>query len=313
MTTAPQVCPACEVPPLRPSRSAPAQALYLPGGHELLRCPSCGLGWWLWPQFDPAGLYDRSYFQSCAAPCSGARGAGEAGGAQSKGYDDYAALEPAARLTARARLRRIGRVLGNRAFTGGACRLFEIGCGTGVFLDEARRAGWRVGGLEVSEYAAGQAEARGLDVVCQAVEDWRPPGPVFDCVVLWDVLEHLRDPAGALRRAAGSLRRGGVLALSTGDLNSLCARLSGSRWHLFTLPEHLFFFTPGALRRLLTRAGCRAVRVTRETYWAPLSYLLERLGKSLRAGRRPAAAAWMRHVLMPANLLDVLGVYALRR
>jgi len=276
----------------------------------LLRCPRCGLGWWSWPEFDPAGLYDRSYFQSWGSTSAGAGGAG---GVPTKGYDDYAALEPAARITARARLRRIGRVLGRGSLSEGVCRLFEIGCGTGVFLDEARRAGWRVSGLEVSEYAAGQALARGLEVICRPVEDWSPPGPVFDCVVLWDVLEHLRDPAGALRRAAGSLRCGGVLALSTGDLSSLCARMSGSCWHLFTLPEHLYFFTPAALRRLLERAGCRVVRVTRETYWAPLSYLLERLGKSLRAGRRPAAAEWMNRVLMPANLLDVLGVYALRR
>lgn len=311
--TVPQVCPACGVPPARPSCSVRAGLPRLPGGQELLRCPLCGLGWWSWPQFDPSGFYDRSYFQSCTASSSGAEGSGEQCRWQPKGYDDYAALEPAARITARARLRRIGRVLGGHLPAVGACRLFEIGCGTGVFLDEARRAGWQVSGLEVSEYAAGEAVARGLEVVCQAVEDWSPPGAVFDCVALWDVLEHLRDPAGTLMRAAGSLRAGGVLAITTGDLSSLCARLSGARWHLFTLPEHLFFFTPTALRRLLSRAGCRIVRVTRETYWAPLSYLLERLSKSLGAAKRPAAPAWMTQVPIPANLLDVLGVYARRR
>lgn len=269
----------------------------LPGGHELLRCPRCGLGWWAWHEFDSAAFYDCGYFQSDS---------------QAKGYDDYAALEPAGRVTARARLGRIARMLGIPPLRDPAPALFEIGCGTGVFLDEARRAGWRVSGLEVSEYAAGLAASRGLDVVRQAVEEWSPAAESFDCVALWDVLEHLRDPAGTLLKAARSLRPGGVLALSTGDLNSLCARLSGARWHLFTLPEHLFFFTSGSLRTLLSRAGFRIVWTTRETCWAPLSYLFERLNKSLWPARRRAAPVWMKDVFVPANLLDVLGVYARR-
>ena len=34
------------------------------------------------------------------------------------------------------------------------------------------------------------------------------------------------------------------LALSTGDVGSLAARLSGSRWHLLTPRHHNYFFQP---------------------------------------------------------------------
>ena len=257
------------------------------------------MAWWPWPAFDPAAFYDRDYFQSMGA---------------AKGYADYASLEPGLRRTARARLRRIERLIGADAAPLPPPRLLEIGCGVGVFLDEARRRGWEATGLEVSAYAAGAARRRGLDVQCAAIEDAALEHGRYDCVSLWDVIEHLRDPCAALARAADALRPGGVLALSTGDVTSLCARLSGPRWHLFNLPEHLFFFSPGSLRRMLAAAGCRLHRVTREVYWAPLSYLAQRAEKTLgpvRMARRLSARAarWP----LPATLFDVLGVYALRR
>ncbi len=297
-SAAPLVCPACDIPPRR--------GLRLKNGERLLRCPRCGLGWWNWPQFDPAGFYDRDYFQSAEA---------------TKGYDDYAALEPAARLTARARLRYIRRVRPGPSGTSPGARMIELGCGTGCFLDEARRAGWEARGLEVSEYAARVARARGFPVECAELEDaHRLFGTrSADCVALWDVIEHVRDPRAALLTASALLAPGGLLALSTGDLLSLCARFTGAQWHLFNLPEHLFFFTVESLRRLLQAAGLRLLRVRREVNWIPVRYAIERLRKPL--GLRHEAApdfpksGWRQALdsaAVPATLLDVIGCYAAR-
>lgn len=288
---APRTCPACDLTPRRAARLA--------GGEWLLQCSRCLLGWWDWPAFDPATLYDESYFHGTQAR---------------KGYDNYVALEPGLRRTARARLRRLGRLLGGRI---DGRRLLELGCGTGVFLAEARAAGWDAAGVEVSTYAADQARARGFEVATQPIEDLALPAAAYDCIALWDVLEHLRDPAGVLQTVGRALRPGGVLALSTGDVTSLCARLSGARWHLFNLPEHLFFFSPRALEALLRRAGCRVVDMSREWLWLPSSYLAERLRKTAGLPVDCATAAVrladrLGLAVVPATLLDVLGVYALR-
>jgi SAM-dependent methyltransferase len=283
----PKLCIACGIPPRRSFR--------LSNGSFLLRCPACGLGWWEWPDFNPAELYDETYFQSA-----------ESG----DGYNDYAALEPGLRRTARARLRRIQSLV-PRAHAAGPRRLLDIGCGTGVFLDEAVLDVWDAEGLEVSEYASAAARRRHLRVQTAAMEFAAFPAAFYDCITMWDVIEHLRDPAGVLARASSALRPGGVLALSTGDLMSVVARLSGRRWHLFNLPEHLFFFSPASLRALLGRAGLRLVRVTREVYWAPLGYVRERLAKMFgptTLGRRLPLDNWV----LPATLLDVIGVYAIR-
>ena len=253
------------------------------------------MGWWEWPDFSPAELYAETYFQSAES---------------SNGYNDYAALGPGLRRTARARLRRIQSLAPPLGATG-ARRLLDIGCGTGVFLDETARAGWEVEGLEVSAYASAAARGRNLRVQTAAIEGATFPAASYDCITMWDVIEHLRDPAGVLARASSALRPGGVLALSTGDLTSVVARLSDRRWHLLNLPEHLFFFSPASLRALLSRAGLRLVRITREVYWAPLGYVRERLAKMFgrtTLGRRLALDDWV----LPATLLDVIGVYAIR-
>jgi len=268
----------------------------------LLRCPRCGLGWWPWPAFEPELFYNRQYFQSANLE---------------RGYSDYASLEPGLRRMARSRLRRIGKLLEARpaSTAPGAVstpRVFDIGCGTGCFLAEAGRAGWEADGCEVSAHAAERARARGLAVTCTPIEQLDLPPNRYDCITLWDVVEHLRDPRAALAKAAAALRPGGVLALSTGDITSLSARLSGPRWHLFNLPEHLYFFSPGSLRRLLARVGCRVRRMTREVSWVPLAYVLERLGKSVGGRGRLVSLPRAANRVLPATLFDVLGIYATR-
>jgi hypothetical protein len=87
----------------------------------------------------------------------------------------------------------------------------------------------------------------------------RPPGTVLDVGTaagfFWDYIEHWIDPSGDVRAAGELLRTGGALALSTGDIGSLLARLSGRRWHLLTPRHHNFYFSVPTMRRLLERAG----------------------------------------------------------
>lgn len=286
LASGPRFCIACG--------EAPRTSYRLRNGADLLRCPTCRLGWWNWPTFDPQQFYDVTYFQSPGV---------------SRGYDDYAALEPAARITARARLGRVARLLGT---TSTSPRLLDLGCGTGVFLEEAQRLGWRGAGQEVSPYASSVAQGRGLNVTCGPVDGAALPQGPFDVVTLWDVIEHLRDPRATLQAAAAVLSVGGVLALSTGDIESWAAKLTRSRWHLFNLPEHLYFFSKAALRRMLDDCGCSIRACGYEVNWAPVSYLVERLQKSLRLPRFVAAPRRAAHWVAPATLWDVLGVYAVK-
>jgi hypothetical protein len=108
-----------------------------------------------------------------------------------------------------------------------------------------------------------------------------------------------------------------VLALSTGDAETLVARLSGSRWHLLTPRHHNFFFTAATLSRLLARSGFDVVTLDHRGSRYPLRYLVHKLRTlvPLRAldtltGR--LAQGRLGAVALPVNLWDIVTVVARR-
>ena len=184
-------------------------------------------------------MYDEAYYEDPLTP----------------GYAGYGAAE--------ARKRHHGRTLLNAIEAHAAPgTLLEIGCAYGYFLDEARMRGWRVRGVEPSEHAARHARERlGLEVAAGPLGRRAPGQAAVDVVALWDVIEHLPSPRETVESLCTWLRPGGVLALSTGDVGSLTARLHGADWSLMTPPWHQFYFSRTTLRRLLEQSGFEVLRV----------------------------------------------------
>ena len=55
-------------------------------------------------------------------------------------------------------------------------------------------------------------------------------GRKVDVITMWDTIEHLKRPDLFIAKAARDLKRGGIIALTTGDIGSVNARLRGRRW-----------------------------------------------------------------------------------
>jgi 2-polyprenyl-3-methyl-5-hydroxy-6-metoxy-1,4-benzoquinol methylase len=154
-------------------------------------------------------------------------------------------------------------------------RLLEIGSSVGLFLEEARRAGWEVSGIEPSRWAAESARARGLDVFNGTLEEFVAPGAGFDLVASWDVWEHLEDPLSALRRTHELLKPGGAFVFTTINLGGLGRRLFRGRWPWF-MRMHLHYFTPKSSASMLRAAGFEVVSTSTEPKTLRLGYVLER-------------------------------------
>ena len=91
------------------------------------------------------------------------------------------------------------------------------------------------------------------------------------------------------------------------------ARVSGARWHLYTLPEHLFFFSRRSLRLLLGAEGFAIERMRAESSVYPLRYLVERLRKTLLGRTGATRASWPGAGLrIPLNLFDIVTVHAVK-
>jgi SAM-dependent methyltransferase len=275
-----QHCPVC---------SAPARHRFEKHGHEIHSCSGCGLVFTVgpWSLAQARAFYRRDYFM----------------GATAEGYTDYAGLDRALRRTARRRLRRLP--------PGG--RLLDIGCAIGTFIAEAQVV-YRAAGTDISFDACRLARSRGLDVVATDAAVLPFASASLDVITMWDTLEHIADPVAVLAEVARVLRPGGTLALTTGDVSSWCARLSGRRWHLFTVPEHRYFFSPHSLIPVFDRVGLRCTACYHAgAYYSP-AYILERLVKSLRAsvGASERLHRWrcLRETSLYVNLFDIMTVEA---
>jgi SAM-dependent methyltransferase len=281
-----------------PGASAP---VFTKDGFEIVRCPRCDL---LFRRELPdpaavAAIYSDEYFR---------RSEDDPGG---QGYDDYLLEEELHRLNGRARVRALRRFVA----TG---RLFDVGAAAGFFMDEAHRAGWSVQGADVSPTMSGFGrDELGLNLQTATFDAAAAEGP-FDCVTMWDYIEHSIDPMGDLRRAHDLLRPGGVVALSTGDVRSLVARVSGRRWHLLTPRHHNFFFASSNLRLACERAGFAVLAARHPGNRYSLRYLTYKLRSMLpesafvrRVGDAFAGGAVGR-LAVPVNLGDIVTVVARR-
>ncbi len=140
-------------------------------------------------------------------------------------------------------------------------RALEVGCGAGWMLHALARQGWGAIGLErTTEQAALAARALGVPVLVGGVERLPELG-AFDLIFLFHVLEHLDDPATALRACAAHLKPGGRLIVAVPNYASWQARYARGGWFHLDVPRHLYHFTPAALARLLRGAGLRPAGV----------------------------------------------------
>jgi SAM-dependent methyltransferase len=219
-------------------------------------------------------------------------------------YTDYLSDRPAIRKNARRVLTALARLAPGRT-------LLDVGCAAGFFLETAREQGWTVRGLEVSEYASAYArEQLQLEVDLGSITNLTGDFPKFDVVTLWDTIEHLDYPDIALENARRLIRRGGVLALSTGDYGSILSRMAGKRWRLFGDPTHRFFFDERTMKRLLSKAGYETISVTRRGKWVSLSMILHQSGLSVTAKTQKWLLSKGWNPSLYVNLRDVMTVFA---
>ena len=145
-------------------------------------------------------------------------------------------------------------------------RVLEIGSSVGTLL-RFLPAGADFVGLELDDDAVAFARARypAATFLQLPIEEYEPEPETFDLVVATEVLEHLENPAEALRTAHRALRSGGRFVGSTPPPGPAAGKD----------PTHLVVLEARYWKRLFERAGFRVLSLEPATF-LPLVYRLDR-------------------------------------
>jgi SAM-dependent methyltransferase len=141
--------------------------------------------------------------------------------------------------------------------------VLDIGCSDGAFLCGLRE---RCRRLAIEPNGEARARLRQLGVT--VVGDWLEPASrawheTIDVVTLFDVFEHLDDPAEGLRSALSYVKPGGNLIFCTGDLDAWNWRLlKGQHWYLDSI-QHVSFANRAFVRGFCNSTGTELVYARR--------------------------------------------------
>jgi SAM-dependent methyltransferase len=204
-------------------------------GYPVLLCSRCHNGFVpesLVPS-DLESLYGKEYFE----------------GGQDTGYPSYLADRKFVEGNFRERVRYID------SLGPPGKRLLDVGTAFGLFLKVALEGGYDASGIEVApDCAMEAARLSGASVACGDFVKTDLVGP-FDVITMFDVIEHFRDPKGAVERACQLLSPRGILLVETGDIATPVARALGKHWWFIDPPQHLFYFSRDGFVELAKQCG----------------------------------------------------------
>jgi SAM-dependent methyltransferase len=145
-------------------------------------------------------------------------------------------------------------------------RLLDVGCGKGTQMGRWFDGRYQPFGVEISHALAQAADALfaqngGRCVHNDAVSGLGEYAPdFFDGIIMKSYLEHEVAPREVCHAASRCLKPGGHLVIKVPNYVSINRRVRGRRWCGFRHPDHVNYFTPESLQKLVREAGLEVVR-----------------------------------------------------
>ena len=182
--------------------------------------------------------------------------------------------------------------------------LLEIGCAYGFFLDIAKDQFHTTQGIDIAEDGVSYARTQlKLDAINANFTQHNWGNQKFDVVCMWDTIEHLRDPDIYLEKISNLMVRGSLLALTTGDIESLNARIRKKKWRLMHPPTHIHYFSRRTLAKLLDNHGFDVIYNQYCGFYRSIDLIAYRT--LMLNKKRP----WLYNILQKSGIANI-GIYS---
>lgn len=132
-------------------------------------------------------------------------------------------------------------------------QLLDVGSGTGAFVNEMKKNGWQVEGLE-PDAGAREVAKKNFDCELKNVDDFfNLPPNAFDVITLWHVLEHVHNLQNYIRQLKNLLKHDGKLIIAVPNFTSYDASFYKEYWAAYDVPRHLYHFSPSSMKFLIEK------------------------------------------------------------
>lgn len=157
--------------------------------------------------------------------------------------------------------------------------LLDIGCGDGTAMNVAQKYGFDVYGNDISDNASKNVK-KGLGEKIYSgisIENINLREKSFDCITMFDFIEHIDNPLRYLYICHDLLKEEGRLIVSTHDSKSILKKIMGKNWSYLNPDEHLNFFTKKTLKIFLRNSGFKISFIENVPKYVNLEFLYNEL------------------------------------
>ena len=141
-------------------------------------------------------------------------------------------------------------------------KVLDIGCSGGDFLGTFDSNEWEKYGIDLTDDALKSASDN-YNIKTFKGRVWETDvGQDYDLVMMRGVIEHLKNPLPAMKKAIDILKPGGLIYLTaTPAGDSFAFNVYRHKWRLFTPLEHIHFFSQKHLNKLFSEYGALSIAV----------------------------------------------------
>lgn len=136
--------------------------------------------------------------------------------------------------------------------------LLDVGCAKGYFLNEARKKGFDVQGIEISESARNfGVDNFKLQIYSGTLDGFQSKNK-FDIITMYDLIEHLPNPLVNLKKVSSLLKDDGLLIVETPNFDSVYRQLSPfTRYWSGYNQFYIIFFNSRSISYIMKKVGLK--------------------------------------------------------
>ena len=156
--------------------------------------------------------------------------------------------------------------------------VLEIGSYYGVFANIANKDIKNFSSIELSMHARDFAKKNyNIDSINQdPIKYLDNKKNFFDCILMFDVIEHLDDPFIFMQKLNSSLKKDGKFIFTTFDMDSLFPKIMGRNYH-WIMPMHKYYFSEKTLSYYLNKNGLKIYKTKNDERDISIKYLFYKL------------------------------------